>query len=862
MMFLPTETSSLNNVWIVDMKDLRAIFESLESSMSLVKFLRNDSQLRTKTRVMSIDSIDRFAYYLSNGESYLRAGALPHMITFAPHLWSDYYNEKLFSRYSDNIHELIEARYPGKFNRIEKEHGNVYAFFDSIYFDGGLAVKRDGRLALITYPLEAINCTKEEIEGFSRLIGPLFADYIDRLYDQLGALLRRYDFDFEKDIFIGLYPTSYLERNEKLAFLHQFVSQLNKDRPLLAITRETPAFRSLHTWVIYDYSLLQPHFYSADNAGERLCINELVTSLITFLKPSLNETEARRVSQTFVDENVPVGKRAYSLDAIPFENPRIGDYPRCKELSQPDYSMVQQEIAEHVRKRSYTPGTYEGESAKRVCNVTFEFLQGRIEDVIRPYDRSILFYAYQILESIEAERETSRIQLAIDASKIIEYDIVKKNTDRLHRMSRLSMSARHIIETILKLGISGTQTIDEERWLYLQALAVTLYEVANVSDSIHYSIRQHSIRISDMYEVELESGESAFDIERFYTMESQLTIDSARNSLGALTREPDADIDRDFDDQSSLNRYLDTLEAAFSGQFGFSIKHALQMLTALGRLDLSDPAIFPLTMIREPDLITKLMQVDVPGIDRTEIAKILDFLSISSDSIRTLANFTPSAYLRKKKRVGLCPLVRLDSGEYVYGNQMCLTAAAIWRMSIMSAHFPYSLDPKTPVGQVLSRWHDYLDRELEKKAEMNAIKCLGKDKVEAGIDNFKRISPSLPSKPICGEIDLLVVNENVKTVFVLEVKNMTRTIRPYEMRREMDTFLGEKDSYLEKLVKKELFVRENLRSFLEHFSIAENTGWHVRKAFVVDSNYPSAHAAKAVIDFVLVDELDKYLLSA
>ena len=45
---------------------------------------------------------------------------------------------------------------------------------------------------------------------------------------------------------------------------------------------------------------------------------------------------------------------------------------------------------------------------------------------------------------------------------------------------------------------------------------------------------------------------------------------------------------------------------------------------------------------------------------------------------------------------------------------------------------------------------------------------------------------------------------------------------------------------------------ENLQEVLKHFGIQDIRDWGVRKAFVVNTNYPSAYTADKGVDFVLM----------
>lgn len=136
---------------------------------------------------------------------------------------------------------------------------------------------------------------------------------------------------------------------------------------------------------------------------------------------------------------------------------------------------------------------------------------------------------------------------------------------------------------------------------------------------------------------------------------------------------------------------------------------------------------------------------------------------------------------------------------------------------------------------------------------------LGENNVESRINNFKRLSPSFPAKPDCGEIDLLAVNQSTKTIFVLDAKNRSRKIRPYDIRQELKKFFEGGKSYLSQLNKKEEFVKNNLKDILAHFSIHADKEWKIRKAFVVSTNYPSAYYRGMNVHFVLTSKLADFL---
>ena len=72
---------------------------------------------------------------------------------------------------------------------------------------------------------------------------------------------------------------------------------------------------------------------------------------------------------------------------------------------------------------------------------------------------------------------------------------------------------------------------------------------------------------------------------------------------------------------------------------------------------------------------------------------------------------------------------------------------------------------------------------------------------------------------------------------------------------------NKKKSYLEKLNMKVDFIKKNQDEILNHFKITDKNGWKIKKGFVVNTLYMSAFY-KEKVDFVLIDDLEKYLNDA
>lgn len=844
---------------VISVIDLQAIFNYLSSRLSFIKFLKNDKELLSMLTIRSSDYMDRFAYYISNGEAYLKMGATPDLLVFAPHQWHNFHHEKLFEKYKDDIFELIEHEFPKSFNRIEKLCDNIYEVLETGMLNGGRVVKYRKNLVWIMYPLDGFNNTKDEIQSYSGLLGPLYADYVDKLREPLSELFKKYDFNFQSGYRIVLYPASYIGRDEHLQFLKPYISQVSKNKPLVVVTKRVADSWNIRSSVIYDFQHLESLFAPKENEGERFCISQLIRSLILFFNKKMGETEADLIALEFVDKYIPIRTKGYAFESISVHNPSLDSYSHHQDMSISDVAKVNRNVTEFLAKSNIDPGLYHGDDAKCINNQIFQFLQNKLEEEIKGYNDSLIFYAYREVELIEGRREKNRLHSGLDASKYIEYDIILKTTKTTEEISRAAVSAKYIVGTILKVGSHGSKAVTDEDWHYLQALAVVLDETATISDYIHYDIIPHALKISDIYEIEDIKGKEAFSHEGFYKTESKLKVDSAKRPY---ERRKGKAIPEQSEDDKSVQPFpqrLQEVDIAFKKQYGFSLDNFATVLHVLGCMDLSHEHYSPLNLVSEKILINKLKENIKEPPEESEIKKILEFASLRFGIYKPDEVLITSQLLRRKERLNLCPLIYLETGQYLYGNEMCMGASRIWLRAISSADFPYELPENSPIETALAKLHRYMDIELEKEAKVIATQVLGGNNVEARIDNFKRLSSSLPAKPDCGEIDLLAVNKSTKTIFVLDAKNRNRKIRPYDIRQELKKFFEGNKSYLSQLIKKEEFVKNNLKDILAHFSIQDDKEWKVHKAFVVSTNYPSAYYQGINIGFVLISKLADFL---
>lgn len=842
------------NIGIFNYTDLKRIFEFFEEPFKIIQFLKNDKELREKSKILCFDFLDRFIFYKENGESYHRSGIIPTLMYFAPHDWHQFYNKFLFEKYQNDIYYLVEKRFPETFNEIKNYADNIYTVIERINLNGAMVVKYKEILIFIMFPPNAISCTDIEVRTFSNLLGPLYADYLNRLQKPLINLLNNLGFFFEKNYDLALYPTTYIERNKTLDFLKDYTAGISENEPLKIITK-LQTNGKIKSCVLYDPEKLYKIFDNSDNSGEKYCINQLIESLILYFDNSITPLEAKKQAEEFVNRHIKIGPKGYTFEIIKTHNPKLREYPNYLEVDMSEINKVNKEIAKFIVDEKIKPGLYSNRDAININNKIFKFLENKLENEIKNYDIGLLYFAYKEIELINGKREMNKIQFGMDASKYTKYDIVKRNEEEGKKISSAFSAAKFIIETTLKIGLNGKNLTTTENWRYLQAISVVLSDTAVISDYIHYDIYPHQLEINSRYEINDIQGNETFDYKNFYTQESKSKIDIAKEDY-LFKKEYIPKNNVDIDNTEIVDKELDE---SYLTMFGFRFKAMLTILFVLGSMDFNGD-LFPLTKISMNTLVSKIKDNLKVEISENEILLILNYLSLSFSTFNKTDELIPTKMLTKKERIPLCPLIKLNSDELLYGNQTCFTSFNLWNSTISNGDFPYFLEESNIIIQAQKKLHEKLDKKLEREAEIIAKSILGDKKIEARINNFKRLSAKFPRNPDCGEIDLLAVNTDKKIIFVLDVKNLNRRIYPSAIRREMNKFFEGDKSYLNKLQNKEKFIFDNLEEVLKHFLILNIEAWKTKKVFVVNENYPSAFSNSYKVDFIMINRLSEFLL--
>lgn len=857
---------------LFSLKDLISMFELLPSKNSFIKYLQEREQYRDK--LFNINGINILAVYLMSNESIPDYGE--DMLFLGPNFWIDYYTKHLFDKYKDNIYELVEKDYPHKYNLIKKwnEEQDLYECFDTYTLQGANIIKTENRLIWFFNPLQNQNLDLDDFRFAMRVIGPMYADYLQRILNPLNELIASYS-GYKLH---GLYliPIRMCKKNPKVERFKEIWLKINLDDPIITTSFINANFK-LISLVFYDFELWCEKFKNQQkNDNCKYAISQFLRSIIDLFEAELIEQEKVFKIEDFLRMHFKGGEKDYLAIKTPAWNPQINSYPPYQKVHQGDQEIIIKYVKAYFReksieKRAYSPGEY-----KNIYNEVYRFLYEKLREEISSYDLNLLLKAYAELELIEARRYQLLMETGMKSNELLDLNYLKYFRKKMGEIMNLSSSTRFLIENILNIGLAGRKKINAIDYGYLQALSSYLVIISQRSDFTHSKVLDNLIQIKDHYEFDEIQEPTTFDYDTYIDKEFDGKIEISRSLL-------ESEINQDKQNEKSKSilddnerKLLVGLETAFLEEFGFTFTDMMRILFILstGEIETKKQGFFPIIRIITKDLINEILIhyksqfegiQDVLGSESSSITKkvisnIIQYLSLDFKSYRDEEILLQLKLLKKKERLTICPLIKLNKDdEIIFGHECCHVSFNLWRHFIFSGVFPFRISANSSISQALSLIHSYRDKSFEDLCGEIVKDVLGEKNYILRLKKFNNISEDLPKFPDCGEIDLLAINPAIKIIFVIDAKNYYLKLHPYDIKNQISKILTNENSDFIKLKKKEKFVSENINLFLDYFKIEDKSEWKIKKGFVIRRNFPSIYVQNYDVDFIFEKELKTYL---
>jgi hypothetical protein len=835
------------NLFMVSFMDLKAIFSKIDNPFNFLKFLREEENLKSRIHRQFLgEFIERFAYYLENDNAYFQSGQEMHAILFEPHSWHYKIMPELYEKSQDDTYEIIENKFPGFFDKIEKREVNIYRMMNTSYIEGAYLIRwTDRNIWLLGQP-GGLSMSFQEAQVTYDVLMMLFAEYLSTLQSEISKVLSR-EIGQQLDYKIVIISVNHAKNQNYYQFLKNKLSELSDTTPIVFDTRKYG--NQVRTTVIFNHEGLPNIFSQNDNFGERFCLKGLIESI--YLYNSILKETATILAIDFINKFIPLGKRRYSIELLSHANRKLVDYNRPIQINSTDIAIINRKISQFLITNSYNPGEYKNEDAKKLIKAVFNFLQTYLETNVSGFHESLLPFAYTQLELSLGEIENSKLRTGMQAKGIVDFDIIDNQQKVDYKNSSLGANIKHVIHSLLKAGMKGDMHVMNENWSYLLAISSVLLELSYTFDNINFNLRGHILKIDANYILGNRVGEEIFDSFTYRQDRAVNAIDIAKQSHS-----------KSYEVEELSETYAPTdemviLNEAFQKEFSFKYDDLMFVLISMRSIDWRDGVYTPLVFITIDELINEIHKAGMLNIAEEEIRLIIQFLSLNVGIYNAEFSLLPSNLMLFKERVSVSPFIRIKD-KILFGREACYVSANFWN-SLVSGNIPFKLSKESLVQKAINALHKKIDLELEKEAEEKAKSILSDNFVEARILNFKRLSATFKPREDCGEIDVLCINPEIKTVFVLDAKNVNKKVSPYYIKKNIYDFILDEKSYHNKLLKKKSFVENNLQAILIYFKQNDFLNWKVKEAFITNNKHFAAYYIDTKVDFIEIEDMNRYL---
>lgn len=522
----------LGNFHITEIGDLEFVIEQIMShkdkaGLGYLKFLQNDRDfMNSQYSLIVTNYSDRIAMYFSGTEGYFMFGKNPDLMNIVPYQGNEFECEYYFQKYVDPIYNVLEQKFPDKFNVIEHLEGNYYRAVDTTELHLLYVVNYEEYPILIYPPKEYSFLPKIDKEFLVLMLPQLIAFYLDKFQEEVIRILR----------YFGIYKSEYSimitsnialsQEVNRLSYLMPIVNRM-KDKPFIVETKRLQN-GSVRTFIIANTSeqnSLIRLFEPEDNSAEQFVLRSILESIFVFT----GTRNSKSKSKIFIERFIPNSRKSFAFNLITSENPKIDTYGSFVELNDSDIVLVNRMFAEHLAILKIEPGIYTGDEAKRINGVIFDYLQNLLEETVGTFNHKLIFWAYQQLELIEGKRAIDRIKLGMKENRILRYDLKEHAKNQYTSLAHLSSYVKHILQTILKVNPTGEKPITKSDWTFLLGIVAVLMETNHIYEYIHYDLSPHKLVISELYEIKSEKISERIDHEKWQSELVDNRIVNAQN---------------------------------------------------------------------------------------------------------------------------------------------------------------------------------------------------------------------------------------------------------------------------------------------------------------------------------------------
>lgn len=814
--------STPTNTEVMMLTDLKAMTHDIEDALDFVRFLKAIYRLReSNIRLIYTDFLDVWGWYRDNGHNFLwSADKYPNAMFVEPHLYSQKETQSL-SEIAILRRLMIEQGVPERC-KCPKINQDTFRLMDPISLIG--IVVRTSTLVPNTLTIHV--CSREshidDVTHNESLSESILRRY-EEIRDTAKELINSAPKDSQDRLVIWLYGERTLRSSPSLDHL---VVHLDNNPQECVISRGVilPQ-KGIGVAILYRDSLLE--LMGQDTIEGELLLTKAILKGIAYAVKAPHNV----VDSLLAKVNISSRKGINVTGIYTNHTWNKPSAPHKRSLSTKAQTTV--EIAGMLASIGVKPAQYRGQQARDLINHrVFPFLRDRLDNNLQELEiNEAVRWGYFQVENSSAYYQIERIRLGSAATSLeLEYDFGKAAYNMQSANVQVIEAGSLILERLALRRPSGTKGITRELGEALLDYAIALLEYSQLSERDYHNIEEIAFEIRTDYAFKLDlAKDSVLSIDSWqsdhasedFSREQPLRSKSTKNRR---ERYPDGDPE------------LKDISTEFHNQFNYRLADLLEVLMGLSTFPVNPhDSLFPLASADENVLLDYLCSV-VIDCHRSEAKKALASLCLKNDSLGE--DWKPWLLRGRRYRFTICPLFHLGD-NYVFGPWYVERTCKVWLAYLNEGKLPIpDSELSIQLRDALQQFRDRKNRQLEDDvaAEIDRLEL---PKIGPRIQRPEELWGSSDDSPV-GEIDILVADVSNKELYVLEVKDPTRTLTIYDIGNQLRDYYEGDACFQNKLLKKTNYIESRLPAVLFTMGINQNANWQVKQVFI--TRFPIAAA--------------------
>ena len=478
------------------------------------------------------------------------------------------------------------------------------------------------------------------------------------------------------------------------------------------------------------------------------------------------------------------------VDAISV-SPRLQHTPQARSLHEAHRRQRLVDLGAYLDETGIEPGSYCGNEAKRIATRSiFPWLRAKLHEELSAYDPiAVLGYALTELERTNCHRWWSIEKTAYEVGPPSEgADRLPESSDNLFRQSRF---IGLLVEEVLAQPPAGDRTPTEYEWQELLSFATLAGEIGNQSEVLHLKLADIEITISDSYELTISENDisTSIDYESFARDRRLAALpDPVPIGASGASSSPDQEWEPI---EERLPEY-EEIEQALQNSLGFGIDSVVGVLGAATYWPVSAPTC---TALATPEEIAADAHTANPAIPLASYARALEWLALGTEDFDsdelTIEHWEVES---RAARIAIRPFASQGSKLWVLPWSAGV-AMRIWVNNLSQHRLPVpDSELPQPVVRALQNARQARQREFEKEciSRLDGLPLITINRIRENRAHLHGV------QSLSGEIDILSIDADRSTIFVIEAKDPFVPLSARSIHRQIAQF-HKPGGYLEKL---------------------------------------------------------------